>query len=186
MASIIEICNTALIELGAETISSLSETSTEAVSCNTVWEQCRKSVLRSHPWNFATKTEELPAITVNTRKFRYDYAYQLPSNCLRLMRVYKNGDYKLEANVIYTNKSDCFVKYIYDNISTNTWDSLFIDAMAAKVQSKIAFAITKGRDNVTYAENLYEKRLMLAQAVDASEDIEDVIDGDNALVQVRY
>lgn len=187
MSSIVEICNTALIELGAEPISSLSETSPQAVACNAVWDQARRAVLRVHPWNFALKTEELAQLATNTRKYRYTYAYQLPSNNIRLLTVDANQDYKLEANVIYTNSSTCKIKYVYDNISTASWDSLFVDLMSAKVQAKIAMAITRDRATAEYAQAVYQQRLMSAQAVDASEDIEDQIAvPDTDLLSARF
>lgn len=175
MSSVVEICNTALIELGAEPISSLTETSPQATACNAVWEQSRRAVLRVHAWNFSTKTEDLAPLTTNVRKFRYDYSYQVPSESLRLLKVLDDDDYKLEANVIFTNRDICKIKYIYDNTSTATWDALFVDLMSAKVQAKIAMAITRDRATAEFAESLYQMRLITAQSVDSSEDIEDQI-----------
>lgn len=175
MSSVIEICNVALMELASEPISSLAETTTQAVACNTVWDLSRRAVLREHTWNFATKTENLAALASNPRKFRYDYAYPLPSDSLRLIKVYNDRDYKLENNIIYTNEETCEIKYIYDNQFTETWDALFVDAVSAYVQSKIAMAITRDGSKVLFAKQSYKDILITAQAIDASEDIEDQI-----------
>jgi hypothetical protein len=50
MASEVSICNRALAMLGANTITSLQDGSTEANVCNAVYADARDAVLRSHPW----------------------------------------------------------------------------------------------------------------------------------------
>ena len=51
MASVVDICNGALNQLGATTILSLTEDSKNARLCNSRYTQVRDSVFRSHPWN---------------------------------------------------------------------------------------------------------------------------------------
>ena len=51
MASIVDICNGSLNQLGATTIVSLTEDSKNARLCNARFTQIRDSVFRSHPWN---------------------------------------------------------------------------------------------------------------------------------------
>ena len=53
MASVVEICNGALNQLGATTILSLTEDSKNARLCNQRFTQVRDSVFRSHPWNLS-------------------------------------------------------------------------------------------------------------------------------------
>jgi len=49
------ICNSALIKIGASTISSLTEDSVEAEACKEQYAKLRDELLRSNPWNFANK-----------------------------------------------------------------------------------------------------------------------------------
>ena len=51
MASIVDINNAALNQLGASTILSLTEDSKNARICNARYTQIRDAVFRSHPWN---------------------------------------------------------------------------------------------------------------------------------------
>ena len=51
MASIVDICNSALNLLGASTISALTEDSKNARLCNQRFEPVRNRVFRSHNWN---------------------------------------------------------------------------------------------------------------------------------------
>ena len=49
MASVVDICNGALNQLGASTILSLTEDSKNARLCNARYTQVRDSLFRSHP-----------------------------------------------------------------------------------------------------------------------------------------
>ncbi len=55
MASVVDICNGALNQLGATTILSLTEDSKNARLCNSRFTQVRDAVFRSHPWNCLQK-----------------------------------------------------------------------------------------------------------------------------------
>ena len=63
MASVVDICNGALNQLGATTILSLTEDSKNARLCNQRFTQVRDAVFRSHPWNCLQKRQELAADT---------------------------------------------------------------------------------------------------------------------------
>ena len=51
MASVVQICNGALNQLGASTILTLTEDSKNARLCNARFENVRDAVFRHHPWN---------------------------------------------------------------------------------------------------------------------------------------
>ncbi len=59
----VEICNSALQKLGAETITTLADNSRRASLCNRQYDKIRKKLLRAHPWNFAIKRAALVEIT---------------------------------------------------------------------------------------------------------------------------
>jgi len=61
MANKIDICNSALSKLGVDPISSFTEKSKEAFLCSELYNKIRKSLLRSHKWNFSTKRVTLLA-----------------------------------------------------------------------------------------------------------------------------
>jgi hypothetical protein len=55
MAESVTIANAALVHLGGQLITALTDTSREAKFCNERIAKARKAVLRMHPWNFAMK-----------------------------------------------------------------------------------------------------------------------------------
>ena len=59
MASVVGICNSALVKIGATRIISLTEGSKNANLCDEQYEKVRNDLLRSHAWNFATARRKL-------------------------------------------------------------------------------------------------------------------------------
>lgn len=51
----VAICNSALLKIGTEKITSLSDNTKRAIICNEQYAKIRDQVLRAHPWNFAIK-----------------------------------------------------------------------------------------------------------------------------------
>lgn len=62
--SALECANAALIKLGNSTISSLSDTSKEATTCNARIDVVKKALLRAHPWNFAINRTKAEAVVL--------------------------------------------------------------------------------------------------------------------------
>jgi hypothetical protein len=90
MSVTVSICNSALIKLGASPIQNLLEDSKEARLCNLQFEKIRNSVLRSSPWSFAMRRAELTPVTGATLEFGSQNVFQLPSDCLRVVKMYEN------------------------------------------------------------------------------------------------
>ncbi len=112
MASVVEICNGALNQLGATTILSLTEDSKNARLCNQRFTQVRDAVFRSHPWNCLQKRQELAADT-DAPAWGFKFAYTLPADCLRLLRILDyDSNYKVEGRKILSNTSSMKILYI--------------------------------------------------------------------------
>lgn len=184
--SIVGICNIALGNLGANLISSLTEDTPEATLCNVHWDNVRRSLLSTHPWNFAIKRQQLTALGT-APAFGYAYQYQLPSDCLRVLRVEDNDDYKLEGRTILTDADACYLKYVYDNLDVASWSDPFVDLAATRMQLELAYGITKSTSQKEQAMQLYEYKLRDARNWDAQQDVEDDLSQfTSSLISVRY
>ena len=86
MASVVQICNSALNQLGASSITALTENSKNARICNERYETIRDAVFRSHPWNCLVTRVQLAQDT-ETPAWGFSYQYTLPSNCLRVLSI---------------------------------------------------------------------------------------------------
>lgn len=91
----VDIANMALGRVGiGQAIQSLGETSVNARTCNRFYEHCRDEVLRSFPWGIALYAEELAV--VSDQDFPgYEYVYQQPDDCLRMLAVADEGGMRM-------------------------------------------------------------------------------------------
>jgi len=176
MASVVDICNSALNLLGASTITQLTEDSKNARLCNQRYEPIRDRMFRSHSWNCLTKRVQL-AEDSSAPVVEYTNQFTLPSDCLRVLKIH-NGttdsiasslDYAVEGRKIKTDEGTVFLVYIAKIIDPNEYDTYLVEALAAALAADLAYAIT---NNATLAKNYEataEERLREARFIDATE-----------------
>jgi len=169
MASVVDICNGALNQLGASTILSLTEDSKNARLCNSRYTQVRDALFRTHPWNCLQARLELAAST-DSPAWGFTYAYTLPANCLRLLRVLDyDSNYKVEGRKILSNASTMKILYISRITDPNEYDELLRETLSAALGADIAYAVTS---NNTTSQNMilsYQEKLRDARFVDSTE-----------------
>ena len=169
MASTVDICNGALNQLGATTILSLTEDSKNARLCNQRYSQVRDAVFRSHPWNCLQKRVELAADTT-APAWGFSYAYTLPADCLRLLRILDyDSNYKVEGRKILSNTSSMKILYIGRITDPNEYDESLRETLSAALGADIAFAVTSNNQTATNMYNLFQDKLKDARFVDSTE-----------------
>ena len=169
MASVVDICNGALNQLGATTILSLTEDSKNARLCNSRYTQVRDSVFRSHPWNCLQKRIEL-AVDTTAPAWGFSYAYTLPSDCLRLLRILDyDSNYKVEGRKILSNASSMKILYIARITDPNEYDELLRETLSAALGADIAFGVTSNNQTAQNMYQLFQDKLRDARFVDSTE-----------------
>jgi hypothetical protein len=169
MASTVDICNGALNQLGATTILSLTEDSKNARLCNSRFTQVRDAVFRSHPWNCLQKRVELAADTT-APAWGFSYAYTLPADCLRLLRILDyDSNYKVEGRKILSNTSSMKILYIGRITDPNEYDESLRETLSAALGADIAFAVTSNNQTATNMYNLFQDKLKDARFIDSTE-----------------
>ena len=169
MASIVEICNGSLNQLGATTILSLTEDSKNARLCNQRFTQVRDAVFRSHPWNCLQKRVEL-ATDTDAPAWGFKFAYTLPADCLRLLRILDyDSNYKVEGRKILSNTSSMKILYIGRITDPNEYDESLRETLSAALGADIAFAVTSNNQTATNMYNLFQDKLKDARFVDSTE-----------------
>ena len=169
MASIVDICNGSLNQLGATTIVSLTEDSKNARLCNARFTQIRDSVFRSHPWNCLQKRIELAQDTT-APAWGFSYAYTLPADCLRLLRILDyDSNYKVEGRKILSNTETMKILYVSRVTDPNEYDELLRETLSSSLAADIAFAVTSNNTTATNMYNLFQDKLKDARFVDSTE-----------------
>lgn len=174
MTSEVAICNRALQKLGAETILSLTEDSTEGRACNLAYEPVRDSLLRSHWWSFSIRRAILAASS-SSPAFGYDNAFPLPSDYLKLVppdqreKVYMT-DWKLENGSILTNDdAPLEIRYVSRVTDPNKFDALFVEALSARLAMEMCEQLTQSNSKRQLAMQEYQDIIREARKHNAFE-----------------
>ena len=169
MASVVQICNSALNQLGASSITALTEDSKNARICNERYETIRDAVYRSHPWNCLFKRVQLAQDT-DTPAWGFTYQYTLPSDCLRVLQIKDyNSDYKIEGRKLLIDESDVYLIYLAIETDVNQLDILLRETISAGLAQDIAYAITSNLQVTKLMAEKYQAKLSEARHTDASE-----------------
>ena len=169
MASVVDICNGALNQLGATTILSLTEDSKNARLCNSRYTQIRDALFRTHPWNCLQKRIELAADTT-APAWGFTNAFTLPSDCLRLLRILDyDSNYKVEGRKILSNSSGMKILYVARVTDPNEYDELLRETLSASLGADIAFGVTSNNQTTQNMYSLFQDKLRDARFVDSTE-----------------
>ena len=169
MASVVQICNSALNQLGAASITSLTDNSKNARLCNERYATVRDAVFRCHPWNSLIKRKQLAQDTA-TPAFGFSFQFTLPSDCLRLLAIDAyNADHKVEGRKVLCNESALKIIYCSQVTDPNEMDILLRETISAALAADIAYAITSNNTTQQNMIALYQEKLRDARFVDSTE-----------------
>lgn len=190
MASVVEICNRALSNIGnSRSINSLNEASKEAGECSLHFDACRDSVLADFDWNFATKRVALA--DTGAPPPDWQYAYRYPTDCVRITEIMVPGvrnptasqriSYEVGADadgtgkLIYTDQEDAWLKYVGRVTDVNMYDAIFAEALAWRLAAAINMALTGNADLGNNALNMYGRVILSAGSHSLNESQEPVM-----------
>lgn len=155
MASEVDICNMALMKLGANTIVSLQEPENyEAEQCKLWYPICRDAVLEEHTWSWASQRFVLNP-TGNDAEWGDDIQYQRPQGVVAVARLYANtntGDlippesWKVEGQHIYSSSAAAYAVCVTRVLDSQRFPGLFAIAVAARMAAELCNSITENTD----------------------------------------
>lgn len=171
--SIVSICNITMIALGEDLVTNVfpPDPSKRAILCAQRYDDVRRAVLRSHPWECAKKYAQ-PAAASTAPLFSFDNAFPLPADCLRpLPLVDADGNviddvYEQVGNAILTDASSPInLPYIYDLQDPTQFDPLLVQGIGYALAGELAKPLTQSRIDRDEMLKIFEEKLELARAV---------------------
>lgn len=167
-----EIVNSALIKLGAERIISLDDASTRARIMKEQYPKRRDALLLSHPWNFSISYVELAVVdpTPSDLEWDYTYVFQLPDDCLRVIKtnlLYTDEWEEIEGNRIACDVSELKIKYIKRVETVEYFSDRFCETLAYDLAADTALAITGSSEKAEAAKKEYKEYLRESRSFDA-------------------
>lgn len=148
MASKFDICSSALMELGEDTISSFTANTAPSKICGQLYPEYIKYLLSLHPWKFTLKKVQLARLTTSPTN-EWTYAYQLPSDLLLMRALYNSSDtsvlpqtdYEIFQDEIFTDETSVYIDYQYQPDESN-FPAFFLEFATAAMAAKLAMPIT--------------------------------------------
>lgn len=153
MANRTTISNLTLAKLGQKRITSITEDSETARSCNAIYEQTRDEALADCPeggWRFALHRATIAASDTEP-EFGYDYQFEIPQSpkCIQVVSVQVDGteitDWIVEGNYILTNLEDEEIDVLYVKQATDEgrYPPYFARYIAMMMAADLAYKITQ-------------------------------------------
>lgn len=175
-SSPVNLCNSALADLGQMPIVSLADDTDSARICLVKWPEVRDAVLRLHRWRCLTRRAQLARLA-EAPSHGYLYAYALPSDCFRVLEAHfpatalVNPAWAVEGRTLLIDEAQAYVSYIaYDVREDNV--SLFDSSLTAVIVARLAAEISpalKSADRFASLWSAYERKFVDAKAVDVAE-----------------
>lgn len=155
-----DIANAALRMVAGDAITSLAGADKNAIIANDLYSIVRDELLRSHTWRFATKLSKLARLAT-APVFGHDYAYALPSDWLRTIRVSDNdagvgATHYQEAEIagggaLMSSAEALYLEYVYTLADTNRMSAGFVKALSTALARDMAVGVANSN---TLYENL--------------------------------
>lgn len=189
MASIVQICNLALLKFGDITITALTDSNREARSCKVLYPILRDKLLYSHAWNFAMERADISAELAAAPAFQWDYAYTLPDDCLMAWELYgTTAKWVVESGKLLTNQdSEIYLRYIRKVETSGLFNPAFVTCLATLLGAELAAKI-KGdmKKRAALLEEFYRAELPNAYRLNAIEGNRELSEGEQGIDNGNY
>lgn len=162
MVSKIDICNQGLVLIGANTIASFTDNTTESKVANQLYETTLRSMLTKARWRFATKQAQLSANATAPTGI-WGQSHYLPNDNLYIQRITVSGntitEYDIFNNELYSDlqSTDTVIADYTYRPAEEEMPKYFLLALEYHLASVFAHAIAR---NVEMA-NLYEQKYQI-------------------------
>ena len=151
MVSKFDICSTALVELGEDTISSFTAKTPPSKICGQIYPQYIKYLLSMRPWKFTKKKVQLARLTTAPLN-EWSYAYQMPSDMLMMHGLFNSSstgilpqtNYEIFEDQIFTDETIVYIDYQFQP-NESSFPAFFTEFAIGAMASKLAMPITDDR-----------------------------------------
>lgn len=169
----IDIAARALILIGADPITSFTETSTEALVASNIYEDVVQAALCASRWRFASNQAELNRLS-DTPTGRYDFAYQLPSDMLMLHALTVNDnliEYNIYGDLAYANTStnDTVIADYSFRVGEEKFPSYFTLGVEYSLATSFAVSIARDEQLASLMENKARLAMQQAKTLDSQQ-----------------
>lgn len=170
------IANIALSLLKVDAVTSIDppDSRSKAAKKAAQWyDESRREVLADHTWNFAMKRAQLPA-AAEAPAFGYTNKFLLPADYVRVATIgdelNPETEYTVEDGYILTDlAAPIDLRYVFDQEDVTKYSPKFIQCLARKLATHLAYDFTGNRSMVETMDRAYTEMLSDARGIDGQE-----------------
>jgi hypothetical protein len=153
----VSICSDSLILLGAKPISSFTDGTDEANTCDRLYPNIRDMTLMLYPWSFAYKKKKLSRLITQPVN-EWEYEYQMPGDRLGNPRAVFNSDqtgarpvqdWEILGDRLYTNEKTVVIDYPFQT-QEFAMPQYFVQLLKYMMAWHLAFPITEVQSKSEY------------------------------------
>lgn len=161
----IKLISDALVLLGEKPASSLTEDRYGVTVGSNLFERIYENELQSNRWRFAMKKRALSQL-LDVPLNEWQYAYQLPTDCLLPIGSYPSTSYEIYGDRIYSNASAIELDYMFKPEVTAI-PAYFAMLMTYALAKDMIKPITESDSGVQLMTAKYNSQKAIAQFADA-------------------
>jgi hypothetical protein len=193
MATKVSICSNALLLIGDSPINDFQVVGVDqdrVTLVSNLWEYTKDAMIRAHNWSCCVKRVQLTHTVDGPawgNKSEYQYAFELPGDCLRVLSVWPNQtpiSHVVEGQQILCNETPIYLRYIFRNDIVESWDAGLVDVMTSAMAAACAYPIKQSGDLKDRFDREVFVKLRNARARDSTQSTQLGIT-DSPLTQVR-
>ncbi len=186
----IDIINMALLLVGAEKIHAITDATKAARLAGSVYNVSVNEVFEIPiKWKFATARAELSAYSINPIS-GYAYQYELPSGYVRMVAlidedgdsveyawtrelfVASDGSLEDEFDMLLTNETKVFIKYIRTRENVSKWPASFVRLVYLSIAILISEPLKQKSGQVRQLVKMFEAAYTTAKISNAMDDVD--------------
>lgn len=165
--SSVTVCNSALLKVGAEEISSFNDNTRASNICAAQYPILRDEVMGIGTWRFALQQIVLGTPDLTAPAFGYQSAYDIPANVLRVWQVNANPWTEVGNQILCNNPNGINVLAIIQNTDETSWDARFAECLAWRMAMELANALVQSTPLKQEMEKGFKESLGQARSTNA-------------------
>ncbi|MEO1089167.1 MAG: hypothetical protein AAFX81_00920 [Pseudomonadota bacterium] len=183
----LELCNAALVKLGAAPITAFTTADAVAGISQVLYPLTVDAVLTAHPWSFSLRRVALtPAAGRPPADHRHRFI--LPDDFIRTIDVAdgskRTPDYRLVGSELQTNAEQIVLTYQF-NAGVAAFPAFFRAALVARLAAELCLPLTESSSRAEALDRMAERELARAWAVDRAQETPVVVN-DDSLTTARF
>lgn len=178
MTTKLALYNQALLEIGERRLTGLTEARPPRYALDEVYDPALAFALEQGLWNFGIRSQELTYSASVTPAFGYTYAFEKPSDLVRLSMLTSDEsqtsgveDFSDEAGYWFANIDTMYTSYVSDNASYGMdlarWPATFERYVVLLLASRICDPETASGTKLERIEQKMKRALLDARSKDA-------------------